>query len=68
MERKRSSAFRRIFTAAFDIGYFRLDNVNDCPAGSEPLAVAENRTKATVKIRRNPLLRFLSMIPKTLTP
>ena len=46
--------FRRIFTVAFDrLGWV---NVTDCPAG------ARKKGKATVKIRRNPLLRFLSMI------
>ncbi len=36
-------AFDRLF-------YVRL---GDCPAGLEPSAVARNRRKATVKIRRN---------------
>ena len=53
MERKRSKGFRRIFTEAFD-RLFQV-NVNDCPAG------AINMRKATVKIRRNPLLCFLSL-------
>ena len=55
MDRKRSFRFRRIFTVAFD-RLFQV-NVNDCPVW------ARNR-KATVKIRINPLLRFLSMIQK----
>ncbi len=38
-------------------GYFRL---GECPAGLEPLV--KKWKKATVKIRRNPLLRFLYMI------
>ncbi len=74
MERKRSIGFRRIFTVALK-GYFRLCyvNVNNCTAGLEicstglePPTEARNR-KAIVKIRRNRLLRFLSMIrlPRT---
>ncbi len=57
-----SSGFRFIFTVAFN--YFRLENVNDCPAGLEPPAGARNRRKATVKMRRKHLLLFLSMIHK----
>ena len=33
------------------------------PAGLEPTTEAKNRRKGAVKIRRNPLIHFLSMIP-----
>ena len=57
MERKRSSGFRRRFTVSFNrlfLVRFGQLNVNDFPTG------AENRRKATVIIRQNQLLRFLS--------
>ena len=60
MERKRNSGFCRIFTIAFDI--LGQLNVTDFPAWLEPPSGTRNRRKATVNIRRNPLLRFLSMI------
>ena len=43
------------------LGYIWL---GDCPAGLEPSAGARNRRKATMKIRRNPLLCFLYIIRK----
>ena len=66
MERKRNGGIHHIFRVAFDrLFHVKLDmvNINDCPAGLEFLAVARIRRKATVKMRRKPLLRFLSMIP-----
>ena len=64
MERKRSSGFLCIFTLDFDWRFrLVLVNVNDCHSELEPCAGARNRRMATVKIRRNPLLRFLSMLP-----
>ena len=56
MERKRNSGFRRIFTVAFD----RLLLVNR-PCRARTPSGAKNRRKATVKIRRNPLLQFISL-------
>ena len=46
-----------VFSMQLLMGYFWLGkvNVNDCPA-------ERNRKKASVKIRQNPSLRFLSMI------
>ena len=60
MERKRSCGFRRIFIVM-------NVNVNECPAGLEPPAGSRNRRTATLKIQRNPLLRFLSMTQKYIT-
>ncbi len=37
--------------------------VNECPAGLDPPAVARNGMKTTLKIRRNPPLRILPLIP-----
>ena len=50
--------------------FFRLGkvNVNDFPAGLELSVGDKNVRKTTVKIRRNLLLRFLSMIKKTFVP
>ncbi len=70
MERKRSRGVRRISTVPFD-SYFSLGYVKQIiaphgleiiQAGFKPRAEDKNRRKATVKIRRNPLLRFLSVI------
>ena len=63
MERKRSSGFRHISTEAFDRLDFRLGwvYVDNCPAGLDS-PLARNRRTATVKIRRNPLLFFFSII------
>ncbi len=59
--RRRSFRFLRNITS-MDEGLFqvRLDKVrvNECTAG------VRKRRKATVKIRRNPLLRFLPLIQK----
>ena len=53
MKRKRISEFRRTFTVALT---FTLPNLT-----------YNNLSKANIKIRRNPLLRFLSMIPNIFT-
>ena len=59
MERKRSGWFRRIFSQLLLI----LDEVkvNNCPAGPR------YRSKAIVKILRNLLIRFFSMIQLSLS-
>ena len=55
MERKRSSGFHRISTVGLGrLFYSRLGKVyvNDCPAG------ARKKRNITMKIQRNPLIRF----------
>ena len=63
MERKQTSGFRRIFTLA--ILLFLAPSRSSNPTGQSitlKLPNLTNLSKATVKIRRNPLLSFLSMI------
>ncbi len=68
MERKQSSGLRRIFTIPFLLvlipaeGALTLQGLFSNPAGQSLTFTKNNIPKATMKIRRNPLLRFLSMI------
>ena len=59
-------AFLKKRIQSVQLGYV---NVNDCPAGLENrlrrVKGAKNRRKATVKIRRNLLLRLHSMLQKS---
>ncbi len=52
-----------------DEGLFQVSldkvRVNVCPSVLEPLTRARKSRKATMKIRRNPLLRFLPLIRMT---
>ena len=72
MERKRSSGFHRIFTWAFLLFLapggvpLTLREQFSNPAGqSFTLPNQINLPKATVKIRRNPLLWFVALVSKT---
>ena len=58
MEIKRSSWFHRIFAVAFVLFFGPAEGAN--PEGNHQHL--PNISKTTVKIRQNPLLRFLSMI------
>ena len=60
---KKSSGFCCIFTLAFQVR-IALQEQAIVPLWLEPLVEARKRKKATVKIRENLLLRFLSIILK----